>query len=113
MFIALSVLLAGVCLVPGLAKLKAHPKMVAAAGHFAIPWGRYRLIGVLEVAAAAGALLGLLRTPFGLAAASGMAVLLVGALATHRRAGDSLKHAAPAVVSLAIAVAYLAVALTR
>ena len=38
-----------------------------------------------------------------------MALLLVGALATHRRAGDGLKHAAPAVVALAISLAYLAV----
>lgn len=87
--------------------------MLTSASHFDIPWSRYRLIGVAELAAAAGVLVGFSWRAFGLAAASGMALLLVGALATHRRAGDGLKHAAPAVVALAISLAYLAVALTR
>ena len=85
MFIALSVLLAVACLVPAIAKLAAHPKMLASAGHFGIPWSRYRLIGVAELLAAAGVLAGLIWAPIGVAAASGMCVLLVGALATHRR----------------------------
>lgn len=113
MFIALSVLLVTVCIVPAVAKLRSHPKMLAAASHFNIPWAGYRLIGVVELAAAAGVLIGLFWTALGLAAASGTALLLVGALATHRRAGDSLKHAAPAVVALAISLAYLGAALTR
>ena len=37
-FIALSLLLAASCLVPAIAKLGAHPKMLASAGHFGIPW---------------------------------------------------------------------------
>ncbi len=113
MFVALSVLLAAACLVPAIAKLKSHPKMLASANHFSIPLARYRLIGAAELAAAVGALAGLFSTALGLAAASGMTLLLIGALATHRRAGDSLKHTAPAVVALAISLAYLAAALAR
>ena len=113
MFIALSVLLAAACLVPAVAKLRGHPKMLASASHFGIPWAGYRLIGVAELGAAAGVLIGLFWAALGLAAAAGMALLLVGALANHRRAGDGLKHAAPAVVTLAISLAYLAAALTR
>ncbi len=113
MFITLSVLLAAACLVPAIAKLRSHPKMLAAASHLSIPWARYRLIGAAELAAAVGVLAGLVWTAFGLAAASAMALLLVGALATHRRAGDDLKHAAPAVVALAVSFAYLAAALVR
>ena len=60
MFIALSVLLAVACLVPAIAKLGAHPKMLASAGHFGIPWSRYRLIGVAELLAAAGVIAGLI-----------------------------------------------------
>ena len=48
--------------------------------------------------------------PIGLAAASGMAVLLLGALASHRRAGDTVKETVPGLVALAIAAAYLAAA---
>ncbi len=113
MFIALSVLLAVACLVPAIAKLGAHPKMLASAGHFGIPWSRYRLIGVAELVAAAGVLAGLIWAPIGVAAASGMCVLLVGALATHRRSGDRLQEATPALVALAAGLAYLAVTFTR
>ena len=95
MFIALSVLFAVACLVPALAKLGAHPKMLASAGHFGIPWSRYRLIGVAELLAAAGVLAGLRWAPIGVAAASGMCALLLGALATHQRSGDRLQKRRP------------------
>ena len=87
--------------------------MLASAGHFDIPWSHYRLIGVAELLAAAGVLAGLIWAPIGVVAASGMSVLLVGALTTHRRSGDRLQEATPALVALTASLAYLAVALTR
>jgi uncharacterized membrane protein YphA (DoxX/SURF4 family) len=114
MFTALSLLLAAACLLPGSAKLLGHTKMQKSAAHFGIPWRRYRLIGVAEVAAGAGVLAGLgwhLHL-LGVAAAAGMVVLLIGALITHRRALDSAKEMAPALLALAITLAYLAIALT-
>jgi Na+-transporting methylmalonyl-CoA/oxaloacetate decarboxylase beta subunit len=111
--IALSFLLAAVCAVPALGKLLSHPKMLAAASHFGVPWAMYRLIGVPEAAAAAGALIGLAWAPLGIAAASGMALLLLGALTVHRRAGDSPAEAASALVALGVSIAYLAAALVR
>jgi len=112
-FVALSLLLAAACLVPALGKLTAQPKMLASARHFAIPWSSYRLIGVAELAAVAGVLAGLFWLPIGVAAATGMALLLVGAVAVHRRVRDGLQDAAPAVLGLAVSLAYLAVAITR
>jgi hypothetical protein len=112
MFIAVSLLLATACLVPAAAKLLGHPKMQKSAAHFGIPWRRYRLIGVAELAAAAGVLAGLWWHPLGMAAAAGMIVLLTGALLTHRRALDSAKEMAPALLTLAITIAYLAAAVT-
>ncbi len=94
MFVVLSVLLAIACLVPAAAKLLGHPRMQESARHFGIRWRRYRLIGVAELAAAAG-----------------MTALLAGALITHRRAGDSGKEVAPAMLTLIISVAYLVTAL--
>ena len=111
MFTALSILLAIARLVPAGAELSAHPKMQESARHFGIPWSRYRLLGVAELAAAAGVLAGLWWHPIGVAAASGMAALLTGALISHRRAGDSGKDTVPALVTLAITVAYLVTAL--
>jgi uncharacterized membrane protein YphA (DoxX/SURF4 family) len=110
MLLTISLLLAAGCIVPAAAKLLGHPKMRASAAHFGIPWSRYRLIGVAELAAAAGVLIGLVGRPLGIAAALGMAALLVGALAAHRRAGDRPKEATPAFASLGLTAVYLAVA---
>jgi DoxX-like family len=110
MFIVVSLLLAAVCLIPAAAKLAGHPRMRHAATHFGIAWPGYRLIGVAELAAAAGVLIGLFWRPLGLLAAAGIILLLVGALVTHRRAHDSVREALPAVVALAITTAYLAIA---
>ena len=112
MFITISLLLAAACLLPAAGKLTGNPKMRQSAAHFGIPWPRYRLIGVAELAAAAGAVIGLWWHPLGVAAAAGMALLLIGALITHRRAKDGGKEIAPALVGLAIKLAYLAIALT-
>jgi len=86
--------------------------MRKSAAHFGIPWPRYRLIGVAELAAAAGILAGLWWHPLGVAAAAGMALLLIGALISHRHAADSGKEMGPALVALALTIAYLAIALT-
>jgi hypothetical protein len=110
MFVAVSLLLIAVCLIPAAGKLAGHPKMRHAADHFGIVWRRYRLIGVAELAAAAGVLVGLLWRPAGLLAAAGMMLLLLGALVTHRRARDSIREAVPALAALAVTTAYLAVA---
>jgi uncharacterized membrane protein YphA (DoxX/SURF4 family) len=112
MFITISLLLAAACLLPAAGKLTGQPKMRQSAAHFGIPWPRYRLIGVIELAAAAGVLIGLWWHPLGVAAAAGMALLLLGALITHLRAADSGKEMAPALLALAITIAYLAIALT-
>ncbi len=112
MFVTISLLLAAACLLPAAAKLAGHPKMQQSAAHFGIPWPRYRLIGAAELAAAAGILTGLWWHPLGVAAAAGMALLLLGAIITHRKAADSAKEMAPALVALLLTLAYLAIALT-
>jgi len=110
MFLAVSLLLIAVCLIPAAAKLAGHPKMRHAATHFGIAWRQYRLIGVAELAAAAGVLIGLFWRPAGLLAAAGMIPLLIGALIAHRRAHDSVREAVPALVALAVSGTYLALA---
>jgi hypothetical protein len=112
MFLTVSLLLAAACLIPAAAKLLGHPKMRHAAAHFGIPWPRYQLIGLAELAAASGIMIGLRWHPLGIAAAAGMVLLLLGAVLSHRRAADTGKETAPALLALAITTAYLAVALT-
>ncbi|HEX2807088.1 MAG TPA: DoxX family protein [Kineosporiaceae bacterium] len=108
MSIVLSLLLAVLCLLPAVAKLSGHPRMRHSAEHFGIPWKQYRLIGVAELAAAAGVLAGLRWPPLGIAAAVGMLLLLAGAFVMHRRAGDSPRDQVPVAVVLVAAVGYLA-----
>ncbi len=112
MLVTISLLLAAACLLPAAGKLTVHPKMRQSAAHFGIPWPRYRLIGAAELAAAAGILIGLWWHPLGVAAAAGMALLLLGALITHRRTADGGKEMAPALIALVLTLAYLAIALT-
>ena len=111
MFVAISILLMLACIVPASAKLAGAPAVRESAAHFGIPWSRYRLISLPELAAAAGVLAGLWLYPLGVAAACGMAMLLMGALAAHRRAKDDVKTMAPALVAAAITAAYLISAL--
>jgi len=111
MFLTVSLLFALICLVPASAKLAAIPAMQESAARFEIPWRRYQLIGAAELAAAAGVVAGIWLHKVGLAAAIGMAALLIGALIFHRRAGDGAKEMAPALIALVITAAYLVVAL--
>jgi uncharacterized membrane protein YphA (DoxX/SURF4 family) len=81
MFVTISLLLAAACLLPAAGKLTGQPKMRKSAAHFGIPWPRYRLIGVAELAAAAGILIGLWWHPLGLAAAATWSIAAGGAIA--------------------------------
>ena len=113
MFLAISLLLALACLGPAGAKLAGAPAIRESAAHFGIPWNRYRLISLPELAAAIGVLAGLRALALGVAAACGMAMLLLAALIAHRRARDSITTMAPALAAFVVTLAYLAVALTR
>jgi uncharacterized membrane protein YphA (DoxX/SURF4 family) len=96
--IALSILLAIAFIGAGVSKLTGQSAMREAATHFGITWERYRSIGVLEVAGAAGLLLGLAVTALGAVAALALTLLMIAAVATHRRAGDAPAQMAPATV---------------
>ena len=107
----LAVALSLIFLPLGLAKIAAVPFMRQAAAHLAMSPGRYRVIGVLETAGAAGLLLGLAAVPLGVAAATGLTVLMVAAAVVHLRRGDPPGRALPAAVLALTAVAYAGVAI--
>ena len=110
MFVTVSLLLVAVCLLPAVGKLTGQPKMRQSAEHFGIPWSKYRLIGWPNSPPPRASWPACGGIPLGLAAA-GIALLLLGALITHRRAADSGKEMAPALLGLAITIAYLVIAL--
>jgi hypothetical protein len=73
--------------------------------HLGVKPVQWRLIGLLELAGVAGVLVGLVWPPIGVAAAIGLALLVLGAIVFHVRASDSVADTAPAVIGVGLAVA--------
>lgn len=84
----------------------AVPMMRAGAEHVGLTVRQYRIIGALELAAAAGLVAGLVVPALGAAAGAGILALMAGATAAHVRAGDPLRRMAPAVALGAAALLY-------
>jgi hypothetical protein len=105
--IVLAVVLAAIFLLLGAAKLAAVPAMRQAAAHVGMTTTHYRLLGALEVAAAAGLLAGLRITALGAAAAAGLILLMAGAVVVHLRSGDPAARCLPAAVVGAMTAAHL------
>jgi hypothetical protein len=72
------------------AKLVRQKQQVLTAEKLRISWRRYRWIGVPEAAASAGLLAGYASAPLAAAAASGLVLLMTGALAFRIRVRDSV-----------------------
>lgn len=70
-------------------KFRGAQRQVDTAVKLGIPWRQYRLIGVPEVVASVGLLVGLVIAPIGVAAAVGLVLLMIGALAFRIRVHDA------------------------
>lgn len=90
----------------------ARDPMAQTAARLGIALPQFRAIGALELAGAGGLATGLRWAPLGVLAAACLALLTVGAAATHVRAGDPPKDAAPAAVCCALSLTTLALLLT-
>lgn len=113
----LGALLALAFLGAGGAKLAGAPAMRQSAEHLGIAFSNYRLIGLLEIAGAIGIVISLLHArvlglEVGAYAAGGLALLMIGAFATHRKAGDGPSLWAPALVLALIAATFVALRVT-
>ena len=86
-------------------KLLGVAKSLAIRDHLEVSPIQWRVIGGLELAGVAGVLIGLLWTPIGIAAAIGLTLLSLGAVAFHLRASDRVADIVPAVIGVALAVA--------
>jgi hypothetical protein len=107
MTITVTVALAAMFLLSGAAKVVPNAASLAARDKLGIPATAWSLLGVAEIAGAAGVLVGLKVSPIGMAAAAGLVLVGLGAVAVHQRAKDGLIHAAPAVVALVLATGAL------
>jgi hypothetical protein len=86
-------------------KLLGVPQSLAIRDHLGVTPLQWRLIGTLELAGVAGVLVGLAWPPIGIAAAIGLAMLSIGAIAFHTKASDRIVDMAPAVIGIALAAA--------
>jgi hypothetical protein len=89
----------------GLIKIAGLRQSLAIRDHLGVKPVQWRLIGLLELAGVTGVLVGLAWPPIGVAAAIGLALLVLGAFVFHVRASDSVADTAPAVIGLGLAVA--------
>ena len=86
-------------------KLLGVPKSLAIRDHLGVSPIQWRVIGALELAGVAGVLAGLLWPPIGIAAAIGLTLLSIGAIAFHLRASDRAADLVPAVIGIALGAA--------
>ena len=91
----------------GTAKIAAVPAMRARAEHVGFSVAAYRRIGLLEVLAVLGLLVGAFIPVVGALAAVGLLMLLGGAFVTHLRNRDGLREIAPAVILGLATLSYL------
>jgi uncharacterized membrane protein YphA (DoxX/SURF4 family) len=85
----LSVLLALVSLAAGAPKALLKGDVSAGLqSHMGLSASLVRFVGLAEVAAAVGLIVGLFWQPLGIAAAIGFAITMVGAVGFHAKAGD-------------------------
>src|SRR3954470_18630805 len=96
--VVLAVLLALAFGAAGGQKVAGVKSAVDTADHLRFPHNAYRGIGVLELLAAVGLLVGLAVWPLGVAAGIGLVLLMIGAIVVHLRVGDNIKVFAPALV---------------
>jgi len=91
----------------GSAKLAAVPAMRAKAEHVGFSVSAYRRIGLLELLAVVGLVVGAVLPVVGALAAAGLSILLGGAVVSHLRNGDGPREIAPAVVLGLLTLGYL------
>ncbi|KAB1152819.1 DoxX family protein [Micromonospora sp. DT46] len=103
--LVLTLILAAVFLGTAVPKLTGQAQMRERMDHLGVSPGLTRLLGVLELAAVAGLLLGLLWAPLGIAAAIGLALQMVGAVVYHARAKDPAPMTLTPVIFAVAAVA--------
>lgn len=103
--VVVTALLAALFGFAGLIKVVGLRQSLAIRDHLGVRPARWRVIGLLELAGVAGVLVGLVCPPIGVAAAIGLALLVLGAIVFHVRASDSVADTIPAVIGLGLAIA--------
>jgi uncharacterized membrane protein YphA (DoxX/SURF4 family) len=105
--VVLTILLALLALNSAVMKLRRNEQVLTSiSGTVGFPERHLPVLAGLEIAGAAGILIGLWLEPLGIAAAIGLVAYFLGALIGHLRVGDTKGAAAP-VVPLLLSIAVL------
>ncbi|MGW6467395.1 DoxX family protein [Streptomyces rubiginosohelvolus] len=104
----LACLVASIFVTFGTQKIRAVPRMKMRAAYAGYSVRAYRVIGTLEVAGAASAVVGLVLPLLGALAGAGLLALMTGAVFVHWRNGDGARGVAPAALCALPVVGYLA-----
>lgn len=113
--VVLSMIVALVSLGAGMPKALLQGEMPAQLEeHLGISQNLVRFVGLSEVAAAIGLVIGIWWHPLGIAAAAGLVIVFAGAVVMHARAGDfsDPKNRQSGVVAIVLAALSIAVIVT-
>ena len=94
-------------------KLKRLPQVVETMHKVGVTDRQMPLLAVLELAGAAGLLIGIWVPILGVLASLGLTIYFLAAVIAHLRAKETLKEAAPALFLAIVAIATLVLELTR
>lgn len=107
-YAVLAVIVAAMLVISARLKITRDERAVGVIGDIVgVPLSLFPVLAFIELAAAAGLVVGIAFAPLGLAAGIGLVVYFVGATAGHLRVGDRA-NLQPAVLMLALAVAVTA-----
>lgn len=107
----LGIILAVAFAFTGLPMATGRASSVEQGRHLGFSPEHYRLVGLVQIVGAVALAIGLFWAPLAVAAAGGFALMMVGAVVVHVRAGDPVAKVFPAVffclASVATAVLFL------
>ena len=104
-YVVVAALLAALLALSAHGKLTRNEKQVTGLTGIGVPLSWFPLLATAELAGAAGLLVGIFYRPLGIAAAIGVVLYFVGAIAAHLRAKDTKGLSAPAPLLVFAAVA--------
>ena len=103
-YLVVAILLSAGLVLSGGLKLAKNPRIVEGIGGLGVPLSLFPVLAALEIAGAAGLIIGLWFAPLGIAAGVGVLVYFTGAVITHLRAHNR-EFASPLVLGMVGAAA--------
>lgn len=107
-YIVVAVLLALMLVLSGRGKLVRSEAIVTSLTRAGVPESWYTFLATVEFAGALGLIVGIFVAPLGIAAAAGVVLYFLGAMATHLRARDTagLLSPLPLLIGAALALTF-------